>query len=37
VAPGLGIEINEGEAAKHRFEPEVMMAYFHKDGSVADW
>ena len=35
--PGLGIEINEHEAAKHPFQPEVTMAYFHKDGSVADW
>lgn len=35
--PGLGIEINELEAAKHPFQPEVPMAYFHKDGSVADW
>ena len=37
AAPGLGIEINEKEAAKHPFEPEVTMAYFHRDGSVADW
>jgi galactonate dehydratase len=37
TAPGLGIDINEKEAAKHPFQPEVMMAYFHKDGSVADW
>lgn len=35
--PGLGIEIDEREAAKHPFQPEVCMAYFHKDGSVADW
>jgi galactonate dehydratase len=35
--PGLGIDINESEAAKHPFQPEVTMAYFHKDGSVADW
>jgi galactonate dehydratase len=35
--PGLGIDINEKEAAKHPFQPEVTMAYFHKDGSVADW
>jgi galactonate dehydratase len=35
--PGLGIEINEKEAAKYPFQPEVSMAYFHKDGSVADW
>ncbi len=37
MAPGLGIDINEKEAAKHPFQPEVAMAYFHKDGSVADW
>ena len=35
--PGLGIEINEKEAAKHPFAPEVTMPYFHRDGSVADW
>jgi len=37
AAPGLGIDINEAEARKHPFQPEVKMAYFHKDGSVADW
>ncbi len=37
TAPGLGIDINEKEAAKYPFQPEVTMAYFHKDGSVADW
>jgi len=36
-APGLGIEINEREASKHPFQPEVTMAAFHRDGSVADW
>jgi galactonate dehydratase len=35
--PGLGIEINEAEARKHPFQPEVLMAYNHRDGSVADW
>jgi galactonate dehydratase len=35
--PGLGVEINEREAAKYPFQPEVTMAYFHRDGSVADW
>lgn len=35
--PGLGIDINEKEAAKHPFEPETLMAYWHSDGSVADW
>jgi galactonate dehydratase len=37
TAPGLGIDINEKETAKHPYQPEVIMAYFHKDGSVADW
>ncbi len=37
TAPGLGIEINEREAAKHPFAPEVTMPFFHRDGSVADW
>jgi galactonate dehydratase len=36
-APGLGIDINEREAAKYPFQPEVYMPSFHKDGSVADW
>lgn len=35
--PGLGVEVNEGEAAKHPFEQEVLMRYFHDDTSVADW
>jgi galactonate dehydratase len=35
--PGLGIDINEAEAAKHPWEPEVTMAAFRRDGSVADW
>jgi galactonate dehydratase len=35
--PGLGVEINEKEAARHPFEPEVLMAAYHRDGSVADW
>jgi len=35
--PGLGIEVNEAEAAKHPFAPEVTMDVFHRDGSVADW
>jgi galactonate dehydratase len=37
LAPGLGIDIDEKEAAKHPFQPEVTMACFHRDGSVADW
>jgi len=35
--PGLGIDINEKEAAKHPYQPEITMPYFHRDGSVADW
>lgn len=35
--PGLGIDINEKEAAKHPFKPEAMQRYFHPDGAVADW
>jgi galactonate dehydratase len=35
--PGLGIDINEAEAAKHPWQPEVTMECFHRDGSVADW
>jgi galactonate dehydratase len=35
--PGLGIEVNEAEAAKHPFQPEILMQPFHRDGAVADW
>jgi galactonate dehydratase len=35
--PGLGIEINEKEVAKHPFEPEVLQRTFYVDGSVGDW
>ena len=35
--PGLGIEIDETEVARHPFEQEVLHRSFHKDGSVADW
>jgi galactonate dehydratase len=37
TAPGLGIEINEAEVAKHPFEQEVPMRAFYRDGSVGDW
>ena len=37
TAPGLGIEINEAEVAKHPFQQEVPMRTFYKDGSVGDW
>jgi galactonate dehydratase len=36
--PGLGVEINEREAAKHPFQNVTSKAAaFHRDGSVADW
>lgn len=35
--PGLGIEVNEQEAAKHPFQQEVLMRPYHADGAVADW
>ena len=36
--PGLGIEVNEREAAKHPFEQEnLQQMIFHEDGSVAEW
>jgi galactonate dehydratase len=34
---GIGIEVNEREAARHPFEPEPVMRWFHEDGAVADW
>ncbi|MGI8484713.1 MAG: galactonate dehydratase [Thermomicrobiales bacterium] len=37
TGPGLGIDINEVEAAKYPFKPEAMQRYFHPDGAVADW
>ena len=36
--PGLGVEIDEGEARKHPFEQEILeQMVFHPDGSVAEW
>jgi galactonate dehydratase len=35
--PGLGIEINEKEVAKHPFEQELPQRTFYADGSVGDW
>jgi galactonate dehydratase len=35
--PGLGVEVDEREAAKHPFQQEPLMRYFHDDGAVADW
>jgi galactonate dehydratase len=37
TAPGLGIDVNEEEAAKYPFKQEAEQRYFHPDGSVADW
>lgn len=37
VSPGLGIEVDEAAAARHPFEPEVLMQSYHRDGAVADW
>jgi len=35
--PGLGIDVNEEEAAKYPYKPEAEQRYFHPDGAVADW
>lgn len=35
--PGLGIEIDEKEVARHPFEQEVLQRTFYADGSVGDW
>ncbi len=35
--PGLGIEVDEDEAARHPFAQEEILRYWHDDGSVADW
>lgn len=35
--PGLGIEINEAEVAKHPFQQELPQRVFYEDGSVGDW
>ena len=35
--PGLGVEIDEAQVAKHPFQQEVLQRSFHTDGSVADW
>jgi galactonate dehydratase len=37
VGIGIGIEINETEAAKHPFVAVMPVQWFHNDGSVADW
>jgi galactonate dehydratase len=35
--PGLGIAVDEREAAKHPYRPERELRVFHEDGSVGDW
>ncbi len=35
--PGLGIEINETEVARHPFQQEIPQRTFHPDGSIGDW
>ncbi len=37
TAPGLGIEIDEAEIAKHPFEQELPQRVFYPDGAVGDW
>jgi galactonate dehydratase len=35
--PGLGVEVNEEVAARHPFQQEEILRYFHPDQAVADW
>jgi galactonate dehydratase len=35
--PGLGVEIDESEVAKHPFQQEMLQRSFYKDGGVGDW
>jgi galactonate dehydratase len=35
--PGLGIELDETEIARHPFEQELPQRVFYKDGAVGDW
>lgn len=37
TAPGIGVEMDEKEAAKHPFVSGTPVQWFHNDGSVADW
>ncbi len=36
-SPGLGIELNEEQIARHPFEQELPQRVFYRDGSVGDW
>jgi len=36
-SPGLGIEIDEAEVAKHPFQQELLQRVFYPDGAVGDW
>ncbi|MGH2388845.1 MAG: galactonate dehydratase [Chloroflexota bacterium] len=35
--PGLGVEVDEAAAARHPFQQEEVLRYFHPDTAVADW
>ena len=35
--PGLGIDIDEAEVAKHPFEQELLQRVFYRDGAIGDW
>jgi galactonate dehydratase len=37
TAVGLGVEVNEAEAAKYPYVPEIQIRTVVGDGSVADW
>jgi galactonate dehydratase len=37
TAPGLGIELDEAEIARHPFEQELPQRVFYRDGSAGDW
>ena len=35
--PGIGVDIDDAEAARHPFQPSTPIQWYHEDGSVADW
>jgi galactonate dehydratase len=35
--PGLGIELNEREIAKHPFQQEILQSVTYPDGAIGDW